>query len=46
MNCGDNEQCSKSKVESKKYKTGAEEIRTSTKIKGRIMRHERVSILC
>lgn len=34
MNCGEYEQCSKSKVLRKKYKTGAEQIRTFKNRKG------------
>lgn len=46
MNCGDNEQCLKSKVQRKKHKTGVEQTRTSTKIRGRIRCCEGVNILC
>lgn len=47
MKCGDNEPGSKLKVQQKKYKkSGAEQKRTSTKIRGRIRYHRGVSILC
>lgn len=32
MRCGDNEQCSKSKVQKEKYRRGAEQTGTSKKI--------------
>lgn len=39
IECGENEQCSKSKVQRKKIISGAEQTRTSTKIRGGVRCH-------